>query len=119
MALKMAGSAAGKSMRRVLYDNHFPTTPVQKVLLAFGSALTVFSDPERGDMLATLGEVTGAEALKQMHLKMCSDPVGVEILATKPRIRSTEFDVDQLRTLPKNTFGYAYTQFMDAHGYVH
>lgn len=53
-------SAAGEPQQRVLYPTHVPTSPTQKVLLSVMSAFTVFSDPERGDMLATLGEVTGA-----------------------------------------------------------
>lgn len=53
-------SAAGEPQQRVLYPTYVPTSPTQKVLLSVMSALTVFSDPERGDMLATLGEVTGA-----------------------------------------------------------
>lgn len=53
-------SAAGEPQQRVMYPTHVPTSPTQKVLLSVISAFTVFSDPERGDMLATLGEVTGA-----------------------------------------------------------
>ncbi|KAF0720486.1 Aste57867_279 [Aphanomyces stellatus] len=110
-------SAAGLPTKHVLYKAHVPTSPLQKIAVAVGSAFTVFTDPERGDMLAALGDVTGAVALRQMHLKMYSDPVGRQILAEKPRFRSHLVDIDALRLLPTDTFGFAYTQFMDAHGF--
>lgn len=46
---------------------------------------------------------------------MCADPVGNRILVEKPTIRSDNIDMEYLRSLPKNTFGFAYTQFMDSH----
>ncbi|OQR96904.1 ubiquinone biosynthesis protein COQ4 [Thraustotheca clavata] len=112
-----APSAAGPATQHIQYLHHVPTTPLQKILVAATAAVSVFANPERGDMLAALGDSTGEVALRQMHLKMCSDPTGMKILAEKPRIRSTVTDVDALRSLPKETFGYAYTQFMDAHGF--
>ncbi|KAJ0409253.1 hypothetical protein P43SY_006750 [Pythium insidiosum] len=108
---------AGEPARRVLYPTHTPTSPVQKIALSFVSAFTVLSNPERGDMLATLGEVTGRQALLRMHARMCSDPVGARILAERPSIRSDRIDIEYLRALPKDTFGFAYSQFMDAHGF--
>ncbi|ETV78998.1 hypothetical protein H257_07786 [Aphanomyces astaci] len=115
--LSTALSAAGEPTKHVLYKSHMPTSPLQKIAVAVGSAVSVFTNPERGDMLAALGDVTGAVALRKMHLKMSSDPVGMQILAEKPRFRSNVVDIDALRDLPRNTFGYAYTQFMDAHGF--
>lgn len=58
-------SAAGAPQPRVLYAHHSPTSPAQKLLLSAASALSVFADPERGDMLAVLGEVTGASSNKR------------------------------------------------------
>lgn len=55
-----SSSVAGEPARRVQYASHVPTTPTQKLLLSVASALSVFANPERGDMLAALGEVTGA-----------------------------------------------------------
>ncbi|OQR88422.1 ubiquinone biosynthesis protein COQ4 [Achlya hypogyna] len=116
-ASTVAPSAAGPPTQHLLHAHHVPTTPLQKILVAATAAVSVMANPERGDMLAALGDATGEVALRQMHLKMCSDPTGMEILAQKPRIRSTVTDVDALRSLPKDSFGYAYTQFMDAHGF--
>ena len=52
---------------RQLYPNHIPTSALQKLLLAGGSAAAALSDPWRDDMVAVNGEVTGAPALRYMH----------------------------------------------------
>lgn len=57
---RVLGPAAGLPQKRLLYDTHMPTSPTQKILVSVASALSVFADPERGDMLAALGDVTGA-----------------------------------------------------------
>ncbi|TDH70387.1 hypothetical protein CCR75_006305 [Bremia lactucae] len=108
---------AGFPQRRVMYDTHVPTTPLQKIVLSVSSALTVFANPKRGDMLAILGEVTGNDALCGIHARMCADPVGAQILAEKPVIRNTTIDMELLRSLPKTSFGYHYATFMDSHGF--
>jgi ubiquinone biosynthesis protein COQ4 len=109
------GSAAGNSTKRVLYDRHVPTSPIQKLLISIGSAVTVFTNPERGDMLANLGEVTGRDALRSIHARMCADPIGSRILSEKPSIRSDTVDIKYLASLSTNTFGYAYMKFMNTH----
>ncbi|GAB9467605.1 hypothetical protein Gpo141_00004943 [Globisporangium polare] len=114
---KVLGPAAGLPQKRVLYETHMPTSPTQKILVSVASALSVFVDPERGDMLAALGDATGRDALRQVHAKMCSDPTGSRILAERPSIRSDQIDIEYLRALPKDSFGFAYSQFMDAHGF--
>jgi hypothetical protein len=70
-----------------LYPNHRPTSLFQKGLLAAGSALAAIINPERADMVATLGETTGPFALRALHAKMVAHPIGREILHTKPRLR--------------------------------
>ena len=75
------------------------------------------SDPSRGDMVATFGETTGHFALKTMRNKMAADPVGRQILTDKPRIRTSSVDVDYLSSLPENTFGRVYAQFLSSRGF--
>ncbi|CEG50223.1 ubiquinone biosynthesis protein coq4 [Plasmopara halstedii] len=110
-------SVAGAPQCRVLYDSHVPTTPLQKILLSITSALTVFANPERGDMLAALGEVTGRDALRSIHARMCSNPVGARILAEKPVIRSDKIEMNCLRALSTDSFGYHYATYMDTHDF--
>ncbi|KAL4157479.1 hypothetical protein PRNP1_006501 [Phytophthora ramorum] len=116
-AAQTLSPVAGEPQRRVMYDSHMPTTPLQKLVLSVTSALTVFTNPERGDMLAVLGEVTGRDALRRIHARMCADPVGARILADKPVIRNDKIDMEQLRAMPANSFGHHYAAFMDSHGF--
>ena len=52
-------SVAGEPHRRRLYPHHIPTTSLQKCLLAAQAGIGVLMNPERADLLAILGEVTG------------------------------------------------------------
>lgn len=62
--------------------------------------------------------MSGRDALRGIHARMCSDPVGARILAEKPVVRTGQIDLAKLRALPEDTFGHAYTVFMDTHGSV-
>ncbi len=44
------------------YDTHVATSPFQKAFIAGFAAVTAVRDPERGDMVAALGETTGGWA---------------------------------------------------------
>ncbi|KAF2076021.1 hypothetical protein CYY_002681 [Polysphondylium violaceum] len=88
----------------------------QKVLLTFGSAIVAFHNPARGDMVATLGEVTGGCAIKKIKENMKSDPIGREILLTRPRILESTYPAN-LHLLPETTFGGAYYKWMKGHGF--
>lgn len=100
-----------------LYPGHIVTNFAQKVALSLGSGFMAISDPSRGDMVATFGETTGYFALKTMREKMAADPVGRQILAEKPRIRSSTVDLEYLASLPKNTFGFVYSRFLSTRGF--
>ncbi|XP_026822950.1 ubiquinone biosynthesis protein COQ4 homolog, mitochondrial isoform X2 [Rhopalosiphum maidis] len=94
-------------------ENHIPTTPFQKLLLSVGSATVSLFDPQRADMIATMGETTGTCALKYMRDKMITNPEGNEILQLQPRINTSTVDLDKLKCMPENTLGYAYFQFLN------
>ncbi|XP_039576013.1 ubiquinone biosynthesis protein COQ4 homolog, mitochondrial isoform X1 [Passer montanus] len=67
-----------------LYPGHIPTSPLQKALLAAGSALMALYDPYRHDMVAVLGETTGCLALPNLRDKMKNHPEGYRILQCVP-----------------------------------
>ena len=100
----------------VNYQYHRPTSSFQKGLLAAASAFTAVIDPYRGDMVAVLGETTGEPALRKLRLKMLNDEVGCRILKEKPVVDVDTCVIEDLLTLPTNTFGYAYANFMTNHG---
>ena len=114
MKMQMS-SVAGDPIRRQLYDNHIPTTPFQKSLMALSSGIQVLFHPERADLLAVLGEVTGRDALSKVHADMVHDPIGSIILREKPRVRTQTTDFKQLSTLPQDTFGKQYFDFLQSH----
>lgn len=51
----------------MLYGGHMPTSPWQRTAMAGWAAVTALADPERADMVATLGEVTGRLALERLY----------------------------------------------------
>ena len=66
--------------RPPLYPHHIPTSPLQKLVLAAGSAAAALSDPWRADMVAVNGEVTGLPALKFMHSQVGVGRLSVMIM---------------------------------------
>ena len=92
------------------YPFHTPTTPFQKAFLAVGSALAAFGNPDRADMVAILGETTGGISLKMLQRKMKGDSTGRKILEEQPLIR--DLKLDTLQSLPENSFGKMYYNFM-------
>nr|XP_055175730.1 ubiquinone biosynthesis protein COQ4 homolog, mitochondrial isoform X2 [Nyctereutes procyonoides] len=97
----------------LLYPGHIPTSPLQKALLAAGSAGMALSNPYRHDMVAVLGETTGYYALKFLRDQMRKDPEGAEILQKRPRISLSTLDLDKLRSLPEGSLGQEYLRFLD------
>jgi ubiquinone biosynthesis protein COQ4 len=104
------------------YKGHIEATPLQKVVLGVGSAIASFLNPERGDMVATLGDVTSPFATKAMLARMLAHPAGRDILSRKPILRYSSTGQDGvnlqwLRSLPESSFGGSYVRWMDRHGF--
>ncbi|NXE09654.1 COQ4 protein, partial [Lophotis ruficrista] len=96
-----------------IYPGHIRTTPLQKVLLAAGSAVMALRDPYRHDMVAVLGETTGCLALPSLRDKMKHHPEGYRILQERPRIRLSTLDMGRLQGLPDGTLGREYVRFLE------
>lgn len=108
--LKQIGIRQFSNVEGVLYDHHIPTSDLQKIILAGGSALTALSDPWRADMVAVNGEVTGLPALKHMLSRMQKSTEGQTVLAEKPRITSAL--IPYLSSLPPSSLGNHYSTFL-------
>ncbi|CAB1106581.1 unnamed protein product [Ectocarpus sp. CCAP 1310/34] len=80
--------------------------------MAGWATVTALMDPERADMVATLGEVTGRLALEQLYRSMLADPEGREILRARPVINEATVDLAALAALPDGTLGKSYSNFM-------
>lgn len=105
-------TTASESFLEEFNRNAIPITPLQKTLLAAGSAAISLFNPHRGDMIACLGEVTGDSALKHMRNKMLETAEGASILEEKPRINSKTVNFDSLSQMKENTVGRIYADFM-------
>uniref|UniRef100_A0A2K5DNP4 Ubiquinone biosynthesis protein COQ4 homolog, mitochondrial n=1 Tax=Aotus nancymaae TaxID=37293 RepID=A0A2K5DNP4_AOTNA len=103
----------------LLYPHHIPTSPLQKALLAAGSAAMALYNPYRRDMVAVLGETTGHRTLKVLRDQMRRDPEGAQILQERPWISTSTLDLGKLRSLPEGSLGREYlhtqapTRFVD------
>ena len=53
-----------------------------------------------------MGDLISEDALRKIQIKMQADPVGKQILSDQPRVTDETWPIDQLLTLPENTFGY-------------
>lgn len=64
-------------------------------------------------MIACLGETTGAHSLRNILAEMRRSEEGSRILIDKPRINTRTIDLDALKNLPEDSFGYLYRKFLD------
>lgn len=94
-------------------QNQVKLTELQKIVLSVGSSIAALVDPRRHDMIACLGETTGVGALQNIHHQMRNSEEGRQILADKPRINTRTIDMESLRKLPENTFGFHYVSFLE------
>ncbi|XP_058301392.1 ubiquinone biosynthesis protein COQ4 homolog, mitochondrial isoform X2 [Hylobates moloch] len=108
MPLRARSDGAGP-----LYSHHIPTSPLQKALLAAGSAAMALYNPYRHDMVAVLGETTGHRTLKVLRDQMRRDPEGAQILQERPRISTSTLDLGKLQSLPVGSLGREYLRFLD------
>lgn len=94
-------------------SNRIQLTEMQKIVLAAGSSIAALVNPRRHDMIACLGETTGEGALIQILEEMKKSDEGLRILEEKPRINTITVNLDELKNLPEDTFGYQYYKFLD------
>ncbi|XP_045761127.1 ubiquinone biosynthesis protein COQ4 homolog, mitochondrial isoform X1 [Maniola jurtina] len=107
-------SSTGKNLcfHEEMKKNYIPTNFFQKTVLTVGSAAVALLDPQRGDMIACLGEVSGEMALKSLREKMLESPEGASILQEMPRINSKTVCFKKLSEMPERTVGRVYANFM-------
>lgn len=68
------------------YETHVPTTKLQKMGIAIGSAFGALAEPARADLVAALGETTGVLAYRRILQKMRVDQEGRVGYTTPPRL---------------------------------
>lgn len=96
-----------------LYPTHVPTSSFRKLFLTVESGLTAIFNPVRGDMVATMGEVTAYSfVLRNIKNRMENDEAGRRLLRDRPRVTCATIDRNYLRSLPDGTFGKEYDNFL-------
>lgn len=69
------------------------------------------------DLIAALGEATATPYfIYRLRDAMLASPTGRRILQDRPRITSETLSMEYLRSLPKNTVGRAYVDWLDREG---
>jgi Coenzyme Q (ubiquinone) biosynthesis protein Coq4 len=81
-----------------LYPNHLPTGTFSRLVLTAGSGLGAFMFPQRADLVAAFGELTGADAFKRIHERMQQDPTGQLLLREKPIVTVRAFLCSSLQS---------------------
>jgi ubiquinone biosynthesis protein COQ4 len=91
-----------------------PLTGVERTALAIGSGLISFFNPRRADTIATFAEVTATPYfIYRLRDAMLASPSGRQILRDRPRMTSTSLNLSYLRSLPPNTVGRTYVDWLD------
>ncbi|KAF2197677.1 ubiquinone biosynthesis protein coq4, mitochondrial [Delitschia confertaspora ATCC 74209] len=99
------------------YEGHIPLTRLERLGLTVGSGLLSFLDPRRGDLIAAFGEATAQpHFIYTLRDRMLRSPTGRRILRDRPRLTSTTLNIPHLRSLPPNTLGHAYAEWLDREG---
>lgn len=97
---------------------HTPLSSLERLSLGLGSALASFVDPERADMVALLGEVTGAHALPRLRAQLQGSPDGAWLLQHRPLVRGPAFTPAALAaSMPAGSFGASYGLYLSVHGF--
>lgn len=112
--LLAASVHTGSAPRTPVYPGHIPLSPFERTFLAAGSAMMALVDPRRGDMVAACGETTAGFTLINLRDAMLNSPEGRRILKDRPRVNTNTLNVERLKSLPDNTFGRAYTRWLEA-----
>ncbi|KAJ3331885.1 Ubiquinone biosynthesis protein [Blyttiomyces sp. JEL0837] len=66
-------------------------------------------------MVAALGELTESGMLTRMRDRMLRDVTGRRILRERPIVNTTTLPESKLASLPTNSFGFAYLEFLKRH----
>jgi ubiquinone biosynthesis protein COQ4 len=113
--LSTASKSSSASSSR--YFEPYRLSPLQRAFLVPYFAVGAISDPERGDLVAGLGDATGLQALRSMHSRLLATSEGRILLQEKPLLNTSTIDLTYLKSLPSDTFGYQYALFMEKHGF--
>jgi len=102
-----------------LYDTHKQLPYQYKLVLFLKSTLEAASDPTNADAVATTLDISSHLTLTHIHAEMTKTHEGLKILSVKPTASTHMPDstFSSLSSLPLNSFGRRYFEFMSSHGF--
>ena len=89
----------------------------QRMFLVPYYGLGAIINPERGDLVAGLGDVTGERQLRSLRLRLEKTAAGRKLLKDKPLITEASLNFSSLQDLPANSLGNLYGKYMTTHSF--
>lgn len=99
------------------FFNPYPLSVIQRATLIPYFGINALRNPERGDLVAALGDITSEVSLRRMKAEMCLHESGRKLFQQKPLVTQATLGVEVLRTLPSGRLGREYMRYMDTHGF--
>jgi ubiquinone biosynthesis protein COQ4 len=97
------------------YYDRYKLSPIQRSFLFAYFGLSGFIDPNKGDMIAGIGDISSQYFLRNLYNKLLQDEQGRKLLQNKPLISNNTLDFTNLKSFPQNTLGYHYYHYMSKH----
>mmetsp|Transcript_9966 Transcript_9966/g.20330 ORF Transcript_9966/g.20330 Transcript_9966/m.20330 type:complete len:303 (+) Transcript_9966:96-1004(+) len=102
-----------------LYDTHTRLPHLSKLVLFLKSTLEAAEDPTNADAVATTLDISSTLTLSHIQSEMMKSVAGTRILTERPTAAThmPESTFSSLSSLPSNSFGRYYFEFMSSHGF--
>lgn len=72
---------------------------------------------DKTHFLVSIHNLMGCFSFKRLYKRMSLNDQGRIILENRPRVNTKTLNIEQLKSLPENTFGYLFVQHMLVHGF--
>lgn len=107
-----------QKQKQPLYEGHVWLSCSSRFLLGLSASCATLLNLRRADLVGIMGELTSTSYfLRRLHQTMLMDVTGRRILHERPRMTHDRLDPRWLRTLPMNTLGKQYIEWMDMYGF--
>jgi ubiquinone biosynthesis protein COQ4 len=105
------------SSNRDRYHVPYKLSIAQRLFSVPYYGLGAIADPERGDLVAGLGDVTGGRQLERIRVRLMATTSGRQLLEEKPLITNERIGFASLHELPDGSMGKLYAEYMNTHSF--
>jgi ubiquinone biosynthesis protein COQ4 len=99
------------------YFEPYKLTCSQRIFLAPYFGLGAIINPDRGDFVAGLGDVTGELQARRIKDRLLATHRGRKLLREKPVITEEGLNFSNLKNFPQGSLGKEYYEYMSSHGF--